>query len=77
MLCMNVWIGVLMKYQYLSQAPPDLGLDGRVHLLLIYGHCDKLIENSSDSLALGVIVVFAEANQIRQPRCHVFQTEMF
>lgn len=74
---MNIWTGELLKYQYLSQTPPDLGLNGRVHLFLVYGHCDKLIENSSDSLTFGIVIVLAEANQIQQPRGHVFQAEVF
>lgn len=61
---------------YLSQAAPDLGLDGRVHLLLINGHGDELVQDGGDSLALGVIRVLTEAHQVEKPRCHVLQTQV-
>lgn len=60
----------------LSQAPPDLGLDGGVHLLLIDRHGDELVQDGGDSLPLGIIVVLTEANQVEQPRRHVLQTEV-
>lgn len=62
---------------YLSKTSPYFSLNRRVHLFFIYCHCYKLIKNSSDSLALRVVVVFAESNQIGQPGSHVLQTEMF
>lgn len=62
---------------YLAQAAPDLGLDGWVHLLLVDGHGDELVQDGGDPLALGVIIVLAEADQVEQPGCHVLQTEMF
>lgn len=62
---------------YLAQAAPDLGLDGRVHLLLVDGHGDELVQDSGDPLTLGVVVVLAEADQVEQPGSHVLQTEVF
>lgn len=62
---------------YLTQAAPDLGLDGRVHLLLVDRHGDELVQDGGDPLALGIVVVLAEADQVEQPGSHVLQTEVF
>lgn len=68
---------MLLASPYLAQASPDLGLDGRVHLLLIDSHCDELVQDGGDTQALGIVVVFAEADQVEQPGSHVLQTEVF
>lgn len=65
-----------MQKRYLSQAAPYLGLNGRVHLLLVDGHGDELVQDGSDALALGVIVVLAEAHQVGQPGGHVLQAQV-
>lgn len=62
---------------YLAQAAPDLGLDGRVHLLLVDGHGDELVQDSGDALALCIVVVLTEAHQVEQPGSHILQTEVF
>lgn len=64
------------SWAHLTKAPPDLGLDGRIHLLFIDRHGDEFVQNGGDALALGVVVVLAEANQVEQPGRHVLQTEM-
>lgn len=61
---------------YLSQTAPDLGLDGRVHLLLVDGHGDELVQDGGDALALGVVVVLAETHQVGQPGGHVLQAQV-
>lgn len=61
---------------HLAKAPPDLGLDGGIHLLLINRHGDQFVQNGSDALALGVVIVLAEADKVEQPGCHVLQTEV-
>lgn len=66
----------MMQKSYLSQAAPDLGLDRRVHLLLVDGHGDELVQDGGDALALGVIVVLAEAHQVGQPGGHVLQAQV-
>lgn len=66
-----------MQNLYLSKTSPYLSLNGRIHLFFIYCHCYKLIKNSSDSLALGIIIVFTESDQIGQPGSHILQTKMF
>lgn len=65
-----------MQDSYLSQTAPDLGLDGRVHLLLVDGHGDELVQDGGDALALGVVVVLAEAHQVGQPGGHVLQAQV-
>lgn len=65
-----------MQRGYLSQAAPYLGLDGRVHLLLVDGHGDELVQDGGDALALGVVVVLAEAHQVGQPGRHVLQAQV-
>lgn len=62
---------------YLAQASPDLGLDGRVHLLLVDGHGDELVQDGGDPLALGIVVVLTEADQVEQPWSYILQTEVF
>ena len=47
---------------YLAQASPDLGLDRGIHLLFINGHGNEFVQNCSNTLALGIIVVLTEAN---------------
>lgn len=49
---------------HLAQAAPDFGLDGGIHLLLVDCHGDEFVQNGSDTLALGIIIVFAEADQV-------------
>lgn len=66
-----------MQNLYLSKTSPYFSLNRRVHLFFIYCHCYKLIKNGSDSLALRIVVVFAESDQIGQPGSHIFQTKMF
>lgn len=61
----------------MAQAAPDLGLDGRVHLLLVDGHGDELVQDGGDPLALGIVTMLAEAHQVEQPGSHVLQTEVF
>lgn len=61
---------------HLAQATPDLGLDGGIHLLFVDRHGDEFVQNGSDTLALGVVIVLTEANQVEQPGCHVLQAEM-
>lgn len=61
---------------YLSQTPPYLGLNGRIHLFLVDGHGDELVQDGSDALALGVVVVLAEAHQVGQPGGHVLQAQV-
>lgn len=61
---------------YLSQTAPDLGLDGGVHLFLVDGHGDELVQDGGDALALGVIVVLAETHQVGQPGGHVLQAQV-
>lgn len=62
---------------YLSKTSPYLCLNGRIHLFFIYCHCYKLIENRGDSLALGIVVVLTEPDQVGQPGGHVLQTQVF
>lgn len=61
---------------HLAKAAPDLGLDRGIHLLFIDRHGDEFVQNGSDALALGIVVVLTEANQVEQPGCHVLQAEM-
>ena len=61
---------------YLSQTSPNLGLDGRVHLLLVDGHGDELVQDGGDPLPLGVVRVLAEADQVEEPGGHVLQTQV-
>lgn len=61
---------------YLSQAPPDLGLNGWIHLLFIDGHSNEFVQNCSYSLALGIVAVLAETYQVQQPGSHVLQTQV-
>lgn len=61
---------------YLSQTPPYLGLNGRIYLFLVDGHGDELVQDGSDALALGVVVVLAEAHQVGQPGGHVLQAQV-
>lgn len=70
-------MGEQRRSPYLAQTPPDLGLNGRVHLFLVYGHRDKFIENRRNSLPFGIVNLFAETNQIWQPGSHIFQTKVF
>lgn len=67
---------VLQWWTHLAQAAPDLGLNRGIHLFFIDGHGDEFVQNSGDTLALGIVVVFTKANQVLQPGCHVLQTEM-
>lgn len=57
---------------HLAEAAPDLGLYRGVHLLLVDGHGDELIQDGADPLALGVVVVLTEPHQVEQPGGHVF-----
>lgn len=66
-----------MQDWYLSKTSPYLSLNGRIHLFFIDCHCYKLIENSGDSLALGIVVVLTEPDQVGQPGGHVLQTQVF
>lgn len=61
---------------HLAKAPPDLSLDGGIHLLLINRHGDEFVQNGSDTLALSVVIVFTEADKVEQPGCHVLQAEV-
>lgn len=61
---------------HLAQAAPDFGLNGGVHLLLVDCHGDELVQDGGDTLALCVVIVLAEPNQVEQPWCHVLQAEM-
>lgn len=65
-----------MWWTHLAQAAPDLSLNRGIHLLLIDGHGDELVQNGSNPLALGVVIVLTKANQVEQPGCHVLQAEM-
>ena len=65
-----------MFKSYLSQTPPNLCLNGRVHLLLVDGHGDELVQDGRDSLPLGVVRVLTEAHQVQKPWCHVLQTQV-
>lgn len=63
-------------YSHLTQAAPDLRLNGWIHLLLIDRHGDEFVQDGGDALAFGIIVVLTEAHQVEQPGRHVLQTEM-
>lgn len=62
---------------YLTQAAPYLRLYGWVHLFLINGHRDELVQDGCDTLPFSIVVVFAETHQITQPGSHVLQTQVF
>lgn len=64
------------QFCYLSQASPDLGLNGWIHLLFVDCHGNEFVQNGSDSLTLGIVAVLAEAHQVQQPGSHVLQTQV-
>lgn len=78
------WHWILKKLQdstttcltNLTQAAPYFGLNRGVHLLLVDCHGYELVQDGCDTLALCVVIVLAEPNQVEQPWCHVLQAEM-
>ena len=67
----------VQEIAHLSDVRPDLRLDRRVHVVLLDGQSDQLVENHRDLRSLVVVVLLAEASEVRQPFGHVLQTEVF
>lgn len=60
----------------LTNRTPDLGLHRGIHLLLIDGQVNELVQDLRDLQLLRVVVGLAELDEVLQPGRHVLQAQV-